>query len=41
VLEAAHAASAGDYREQITASARQHGYGWVLARLQASPGSMP
>jgi len=41
VLEAAHAASAGEHREQIAASARQHGYGWVLARLEASPGSAP
>ncbi|HZX92789.1 MAG TPA: protein kinase, partial [Rudaea sp.] len=40
-LEAAHAASAGDNREKIAASARQHGYGWVLARLQASPGPAP
>ena len=40
-LQAAHADSTGVYREQIAASARQYGYGWVLARLQASPGSTP
>jgi len=41
MLEAAHAASAEVHREQIATSARQHGYGWVLARLQASPGPAP
>jgi serine/threonine-protein kinase len=41
VLEAAHAASASALREQITASARAHGYGWVLARLQAIQNPAP
>jgi hypothetical protein len=40
-LQAAHADSTGVHREQIAASARQHGYGWVLARLQARPESTP
>lgn len=35
-LETVHVASAAALREQIGASARQHGYGWVLARLNAT-----
>jgi hypothetical protein len=41
VMQNTNAASAEAYREQVAASARQQGYGWVLARLQASPGPAP
>ncbi len=41
VMQNTNAASTEAYREQVAASAREQGYGWVLARLQASPGPAP
>ena len=40
-MESARSGSAEAYRERLTENARQHGYGWLLARLQSSAGSSP